>query len=347
MVSIDNFWMSASAISSIVPVMGRYSQCMAEQFCDVGRGITLCYESFGDPSDPTALLIMGLGTQMIGWQEDFCEGLASRGFHVVRFDNRDIGHSTHVRGRSPTIPQLLLRNKRAAVYTLADMADDTAGLLKKLELVPAHVIGVSMGGMIAQTLASRYPQMVRSLVSMMSNTGRFVSGQPALRIYPLFLRRIPLGRHASAQERDTFIAAADRLFATIGSTGIPRDPAEIRALAGRSYDRDHDPRGTGRQLAAIIASGDRTKELRRITAPTLVIHGTADPLVAPSGGRATARTIPGARFMGIKGMGHDLPRAVWPLLIDAIAEHAARADGRPQRGLPQQARPTSVSGLPG
>jgi pimeloyl-ACP methyl ester carboxylesterase len=318
---------------------------MPEQFCDVGRGITLSYETFGDPSDPTALLIMGLGTQMIGWHEDFCEDLARRGFHVVRFDNRDIGHSTHVQGRAPTIPQLLLRNKRAASYTLADMAEDTARLLSKLELAPAHVIGVSMGGMIAQTLAARYPQMVRSLVSIMSNTGRFASGQPALRIYPLFLRRIPLGRHASAQERATFIAAADRLFATIGSTGIERNPEEIRELAGRSYDRDHDPNGTGRHLAAIIASGDRTKELQRIDAPTLVIHGTADPLVAPSGGKATARAIPRARFMSIKGMGHDLPRVIWPTLIDAIAEHAAQADG--QGRLSQQARSTPVTGLLG
>src|SRR5450631_2446298 len=144
---------------------------MSEQFCDVGGGITLCYETFGDPSDPTALLIMGLGTQMIAWQEDFCLELAARGLHVVRFDNRDIGRSTHVVGRPPTIPQLLTRSSRAARYTLAAMADDTAGLLERLELAPAHVIGASMGGMIAQTLASHHPRAVRSLVSIMSNTG--------------------------------------------------------------------------------------------------------------------------------------------------------------------------------
>ncbi len=252
-----------------------------------------------------------------------------------------------MRGRPPTIPQLLLRNKRAAVYTLADMAEDTARLLSELELASAHVIGASMGGMIAQTLAARYPQKVRSLVSIMSNTGRFRTGQPALRIYPLFLRRVPLGRHASAPERAAFVAAADRLFATIGSTGIERDPEEIPELAGRSYDRDHDPAGTGRQLAAIIASGNRTKELRRIDAPTLVIHGTADPLVAHSGGRATARAIPGARLMSIEGMGHDLPRAIWTRLIDAIAEHGAQAEGHSQRHPSQQARPTPVSGLLG
>lgn len=293
---------------------------MAEQFCDVGRGITLCYETFGDPSDPTALLIMGLGTQMVAWQEPFCEQLASRGLHVVRFDNRDIGRSTHVSGPPPTIPQLLLRSKRAAQYTLADMAEDAASLLDELELSPAHVIGASMGGMIAQTLAARHPAKVRSLVSIMSTTGSRLSGQPALRLYPVFLSRPPVGR-------DGFIAHLERVFAAIGSTGVPQDPEDIRAIAATSYDRDHDPAGPGRQLAAIIASGDRTAELRRITAPTLVIHGSADRLVAPSGGRATARAIPGARLISIQGMGHDMPRAIWPRMINAIAEHAAKADG--------------------
>src|SRR5882672_3174050 len=160
---------------------------MDERFCDVGRGITLCYETFGEPSNPTALLIMGLGTQMVAWNEDFCRALAARGFYVVRFDNRDVGRSTHVQGAPPTIRQLLTRSRRAAHYTLADMADDTAGLLSELELAPAHVIGASMGGMIAQTLAARDPQSVRSLVSIMSNTGSRVWGQPSLRSYAVLL----------------------------------------------------------------------------------------------------------------------------------------------------------------
>ncbi len=320
---------------------------MPEQFCDVGRGITLCYETFGDASDPTALLIMGLGTQMVAWQEDFCLQLAGRGFHVVRFDNRDIGRSTHLRGTPPTIPQLLVRSKRPASYTLADMAEDTSGLLRELELEPAHVIGASMGGMIAQALAARHPRQVRSLVSMMSNTGRLRAGQPTARIYPLFLRNVVRGRHAGAVERDAFVASAERVFATIGSTGIARDPNDIRELAALSYDRDHDPHGTSRQLAAVIASGDRTWELHGINAPTLVIHGTADPLVAYSGGVATARAIPGAELMGIEGMGHDMPRAVWPRLIDAIAAHAARADCLTERHLSQQAQPTPTPGLLG
>jgi len=293
-----------------------------EQFCDVGRGITLCYETFGDPSDPTALLVMGLGTQMIAWQEEFCAGLSERGLHVVRFDNRDIGRSTHVRGRPPTVAQLLARSRRAASYTLGDMADDAYGLLRELELEPAHVIGASMGGMIAQTLAARYPQAVRSLTSIMSSTGSLRSGQPSLRVYPIFLRRAPRGR-------EEFVEHMLRVFRTIGSSELPRNVEDMRELAGRSYDRDHDPAGPGRQLAAIIAAGDRTPEVRTIRAPTLVIHGSADPLVAPSGGRATARAIRGARLLTIDGMGHDLPRVAWPRLIDAIAAHAdaAEADG--------------------
>jgi pimeloyl-ACP methyl ester carboxylesterase len=313
---------------------------MNEQFCDVGDGITLCYETFGDASNPTALLIMGLGTQMIAWHEDFCLRLADRGFHVVRFDNRDIGRSTHLQGPPPTIRQLLLRSKGAAHYKLSDMAEDAAGLLRELDLSPAHVIGASMGGMIAQTLAARHPKRVRSLTSIMSNTGALTNGQPSLRLYPFFLRRRPVGL-------DEYIAHFGRLFAAIGSTGLPRDPAEIRELAGISYERDHDIAGPGRQLAAILASGDRTRELKRITAPTLVIHGSADPLVHPSGGRATARAIKGAKLVNVEGMGHDMPRAIWPDMLQAIAENAARAGGPPDRHPPLRASRAPLSGLSG
>lgn len=313
---------------------------MDEQFCDVGRGITLCYETFGMRSDPTALLIMGLGTQMVAWHEDFCRELAAQGLHVVRFDNRDIGRSTHVQGAPPTIGQLLLRSRRAARYTLADMADDASGLLRELDLAPAHVIGASMGGMIAQTLAARHPDQVRSLTSIMSNTGALTNGQPALRLYPFFLRRRPAGL-------DEYVAHFARMFAAIGSTGLPRDPDLIRELAGVSYERDHDVSGPGRQLAAIIASGDRTRELRRIGAPTLVVHGTADPLVSPSGGRATARAIKGAKLMNVGGMGHDMPRAIWSRLIDAIVGNAARAGGPPGHHPPLLASRSPLAGLSG
>ena len=290
------------------------SPIVSEQFCDVGRGITLCYETFGDPADSPALLVMGLGTQMIAWHEDFCRELASRGLYVVRFDNRDIGRSTHLTGAPPTIAQLLTRSRRAARYSLVDMAEDGASLLERLGLAPAHVIGASMGGMIAQTMAARHPGSVRTLVSIMSNTGSLLSGQPSLRAYSTFLRVAP-------REREAYIEHMVGVFRLIGSPGELRDADEIRALIGESYDRDHDREGPGRQLAAIIAASNRTRELRRITAPTLVIHGTADKLVGFSGGRATAHAIPGARLLPVDGMGHDLPRPLWRELIDAISEH--------------------------
>jgi pimeloyl-ACP methyl ester carboxylesterase len=292
---------------------------VSEQFCDVGGGITLCYETFGDPSDPTALLIMGLGTQMVAWQDDFCGQLAAKGLYVVRFDNRDVGRSTHLQGPPPSLVELLRYSGSAARYTLADMAQDASGLLNELELSPAHVIGASQGGMIAQTLTARHPNQVRSLVSMMSSTGGRWVGRPALSSYPIFLRKTP-------REREAFIEHAARMFAKVGSRGIPQDIEGTRRIAALSFDRELDRTGTGRQLAAIIASGDRTAELERITAPTLVIHGTADTLVSPSGGRATARAIAGAKLMTIEGMGHDLPRVLWPRLIDAFATHAAEAD---------------------
>jgi len=311
---------------------------MAEEFCDVGRGITLCYETFGEPSDPAALLVMGLGTQMIAWQDDFCAQLAARDLHVVRFDNRDIGRSTHVAAPPPTTAQLLTRSKRAATYSLADMADDTAGLLARLELAPAHVIGASMGGMIAQTLAARHREQVRSLVSIMSATGSRRSGQPTLRALGMLLSRPRPGR-------DAYIERTEAVFRRIGSPGYPRDEEQLRAMAAASYDRGYDPSGPGRQLAAIIASGDRTAELRTIAAPTLVIHGAADPLIAPSGGRATASAIPGARLLSIPGMGHDMPRALWPQLLDAIAAHAHAADHGNDPS--PQTPPASIPGLRG
>ena len=295
---------------------------MAEQFIRVSDEIELCYETFGDPADPTALLIMGLATQMIAWPDEFCEQLAGRGFHVVRFDNRDAGRSTHVKGRPPKVRELLVRSKKPAHYRLSDMADDAAGLLRELDLAPAHVIGASMGGMIAQTLAARHPELVLSLTSIMSNTGSVLTGRPGFAIYPLFLQRPSKGRDAA-------IERVMKVFETIGSRGLEKDLDLIRDMAERSYDRDHDPAAPGRQLAAIIASGNRTKEIRRIKAPTLVIHGDEDKMVGLSGGRATARAIPGAKLLKIKGMGHDLPRPAWPQIIDAIVATTQRAAPRP------------------
>jgi pimeloyl-ACP methyl ester carboxylesterase len=291
---------------------------MPEQFCDVGRGVTLCYETFGEPADPTALLVMGLGVQMIGWREDFCAELARRGFHVVRFDNRDAGHSTHFPGRPPSVGQLLRRSFAPEQYTLSDMAEDTAGLLRELELGPAHVIGASMGGMIGQMLATEHPDQVTSLTSIMSTTGSRLKGQPALALYRFLLKRAP-------SERDAYIDHTTTVFRAIGSPGFEFNEDDIRDLAARSYDRDDDRNATGRQLAAILASGNRTSALRRISAPTLVVHGADDRLVSPSGGRATAKAIPGAQLMLVDGMGHDLPRKLWPRLIDAIEKHARSA----------------------
>jgi pimeloyl-ACP methyl ester carboxylesterase len=256
---------------------------------------------------------------MLGWHEDFCTDLAGRGFHVIRYDNRDIGRSTILSSAPvPTLGQILRRDRRAASYSLAEMAADGVGLLDHLEIERAHLVGVSMGGMIAQTIAARRPERVLSLTSIMSSTGSRWRGQPALRTYRQFLRPV-------STDRATYIAQTAALFNIIGSPGFERDDDDLRSLLGAMYDRGHDPGSVTRQLAAILASGDRTAELRHITAPTLVIHGTADKLVAPSGGRATARAIPGARLLMIEGMGHDLPRGAWPQLIDAIVENTRRA----------------------
>jgi pimeloyl-ACP methyl ester carboxylesterase len=291
---------------------------MAEQFAQVGE-IEICFETFGSPEDPALLLVMGLGTQMVAWPEAFCRQLADRGFFVIRYDNRDIGRSTHLRGlRPPTIRQLLLRDRSAAKYSLADMAADGIGLLDRLGIERAHVAGASMGGMIAQTMAARHPDRVLSLASIMSNTGHIWKGTPGLRIYPVFLRR-------PAPNREGAVESFVSVFRLIGSPGFPFDEAETRKAAELSYDRGYNPAGSGRQLAAIIAAGDRTAELRGITAPTVVIHGTKDKMVRPSGGRATAAAIPGSRLVEIEGMGHDLPRGAWDRMVDAIVANARRA----------------------
>jgi pimeloyl-ACP methyl ester carboxylesterase len=295
---------------------------MAEQFCTLANGHEVCYETFGDPGDPALLLMMGLATQMLGWHEDFCAALADRGFFVIRYDNRDVGRSQVIEGKAPTTLQLLRRDKRAAIYSLEDMATDAVGLLDHLGIRQAHIMGASMGGMIAQTMAARYPERVLSLVSMMSNTGARWSGQPSPRLYPVLLKDPP-------RDREGYQRHAVWVFSKIGSPGFERDDEDLRRIAGLSFDRGINPAGTARQLAAIIHSGDRTPLLRTITAPTLVIHGAKDRLVPASGGRATAKAIPGARLLIIQGMGHDIPRAAWPTMLDAIEQNAARAGRAP------------------
>jgi pimeloyl-ACP methyl ester carboxylesterase len=297
---------------------------MAEELAKVGE-IEICFETFGSRGDPALLLVMGLGTQMVAWPEDFCRRLAGRGYFVIRFDNRDVGRSTHMRGRAPTIRQLLLRDRRAARYSLADMAADAIGVLDHLGIERAHVAGASMGGMIAQTMAARHPDRVLSLASIMSNTGHRWKGTPGLRIYPTFMR-------SPGRTREGAVESTVSVFKLIGSPGFPFDEDATRRTAGLSYDRGYNPAGTSRQLAAILTAGDRTSELRGITAPTVVIHGTNDRMVRPSGGRATAAAIPGAQLVTIAGMGHDLPRGAWDRMIDAIVANAQRA-GTSERSI--------------
>jgi pimeloyl-ACP methyl ester carboxylesterase len=286
------------------------------------NGIEIAYQEVGDPDGDPLLLVMGLGTQMLGWDEEFCELLADRGFRVVRFDNRDIGHSTMLEGAGvPKRADLFLGRRATAPYLLSDMAADTIGLMDRLEIESAHVVGASMGGMIGQTLAIEHAGRVRSLVSIMSTTGSRRVGTPTLKAFGIMLAKAPRGR-------DAYIERIVKTFEVVGSPSYPMDEPRFRELAGRMYDRSHNPKGVLRQMHAITASGDRTRALRKLRLPVTVIHGTRDPLVRPSGGRATARAIPNARRRIVEGMGHDLPRALWPIFADEIADNAARAGRR-------------------
>ncbi|MFL5817965.1 MAG: alpha/beta fold hydrolase [Conexibacter sp.] len=290
-----------------------------ERLLDVGRGIELCCEAFGNPADPPLVLVMGLGMQMVHWPLPLIAQLVERGLYVVRFDNRDRGRSTHVQIAPPTPARLLTRRFGADQYTLEDMALDTVGLLDALELESVHLVGVSMGGMIAQTVAATRPKRVRSLTSIMSTTGSRRAGQPKPHIYPQLLKPAP-------RERDGYVEHMLALLTAIGAPGDALDTPDMRAYLAGTHDRDPDVRGTGRQLAAILASGNRTRRLEAIMAPTLVIHGEDDPLISASGGRATAKAIPGARLMLVPNMGHGLPERLWPRLVDAVVEHVMDAE---------------------
>lgn len=312
---------------------------MSEQFCCVG-GVELCYETFGDPADTALLLVMGLGFQMVAWPDEFCKGLVARGFHVIRFDNRDCGRSTHLTDSPPpTLRELATRRIRRPAYTLEDMARDAAGLLDHLEIERAHVVGASMGGMIAQALAAQSPQRVLSLVSIMSNTGSRLNGQPSVRLWRHLLTQPPA-------ERERYVEHTVSLFGLVGSPGYETNETVLRDMLGLTFDRGMSADGFARQLGAIFASGRRVRALRRITAPTLVVHGLADRLVAPSGGRATARVIRGAHLLLLDGMGHDLPRELWPLLIDAI-DHNAERCRTPTRSPSRSVRPRRARGPTG
>jgi pimeloyl-ACP methyl ester carboxylesterase len=292
---------------------------LSEERLAPSNGIEISYQEVGDPDGEPLILVMGLATQMIAWDDDFCSMLADRGFRVVRFDNRDIGHSTKLDGAHvPDRLDLLLRRRETAAYRLSDMAADTVGLMDHLGIDSAHVTGISMGGMIGQTIAIGHPDRIRSLVSMCSTTGNRWVGQPTFKVFAHMLADAP-------RDRDAFIKRIQRTYALIGSPAYPTDQERLLRVAEGSWDRGHNPRGVLRQLHAIIASGDRTAALHKLNLPVTAIHGTRDALIRQSGGRATARAIPGARLHLVEGMGHDLPRELWPLFTDEIAGTAEQA----------------------
>lgn len=290
-----------------------------EAIVGVGRGIELCYDEFGDPECPAVVLIAGLGQQKHTWPTEFAVTLAERGYRVIRFDNRDVGRSTHADFPPPRPLAVLRGGDHQRQYHLGDMAMDTVGLLDALGCRDAHLVGVSMGGMIAQTVAAHHPGRVRTLTSIMSTTGERRIGRPA---------RSTWWRMATAKRPRSRAAATDaavKTFRHIGSHGFPFDEAWVRDKAGTAWDRDPTSAGVARQLAGIFASGDRTAALRQIDVPTLVIHGDRDRMVHPSGGAATARAIAGARLETIVGMGHDLPFGAWGRIHDLITDHLDRS----------------------
>jgi pimeloyl-ACP methyl ester carboxylesterase len=287
------------------------------------NGIDICYEIFGDADADPMLLIMGLGGQMIHWEDDFCRQLAARGFRVIRFDNRDIGYSTKFSGGKPVTPLELLKMRFlnipvAAPYKLRDMAEDAIGLMDTLQIKSAHLVGISMGGMIAQEIAISFPQRVRSLISMMSTTGNPKVPPPTREAAVMLMGPRPTTKEA-------YIARFAKTWKTLRAGHFPEEEALDRSRAERTFERGLNPAGGARQLRAILASGNRKQRLGSVTAPTLVIHGTVDPLVRPEGGKDTAASIPGARLLMIEGMGHALPIRMWPQIIDAISGFAHEA----------------------
>ena len=288
------------------------------------NGIEIEYETFGKKSDPALLLIMGLGAQLTLWPESLCEGLASHGFHVVRYDNRDVGLSTDfdkwgVPNIMDAFMKLMKGEKVATPYLLDDLANDAVGLLDALDIDRAHMVGASMGGMIAQVLAAKYPQRTRSLVSIMSTSGR---------------RGLPMGKPEavamlSAQpegpSREQLVAHGMKLRTVIGSPGFPSDPAELRALVERNIDRRYYPAGAARQYLAVMASGDRVDLLKTVKVPTLVLHGVDDPLLPVDGGKDVASLVPGAKIETFPGWGHDIPKEMVPKLVESISKFCRAA----------------------
>ena len=298
------------------------------------NGIEIAYDDRGCRNDSAILLIMGLATQMIAWPEPFCDGLAARGFRVVRFDNRDVGLSTKFEAAPPIdlgaiLQQVMAGKKINPPYDLTDMAADTVGLMDRLEIDKAHVVGASMGGMIAQIVAAKYPNRVRSLVSIMSSSGAPGLPQGKPEAMTAIMQTRPDG-----SDRELAIQHGMGVYRAIGSPGFPTPDNELRAKVAAAFDRSYYPAGTGRQFAAIVASGSRVEMLKKLSVPTLVLHGADDPLVPVEAGRHTAAQIPGSTLTIVPGMGHDLATGLIPILVEAIATHCRVAD--------QQAGPATV-----
>jgi pimeloyl-ACP methyl ester carboxylesterase len=291
-----------------------------ELFAPVSDGIELCYRTYGDPADEPMLLLMGLASPLIWWDQALCSMLVRRGYFVITPDNRDVGRSTQVAGR--VTRRMLARAFSGlpvrAPYSMSDMANDAFGLLDHLGIERAHVVGVSMGGMIAQTMAIEQPARVRSLSSIMSTTGKRSVGWQSPRLFPALLRPLRPGRAAYAE-------SGVAMWRLIGSPGYPHSDQATRQLAYETFDRGICPSGTLRQMMAVLTQPDRSQRLRGVRIPTLVVHGLADKMVHVSGGRATAAAIAGAELLLVDGMGHDLPPELFPTLVDAIHRTTLRA----------------------
>lgn len=288
--------------------------------------IDIVYERIGDPDAPPVLLIQGLAAQLTGWPDGFCAALVERGLQVIWFDNRDAGRSSHISNApTPDLPAVLGGDLSTVSYTLSDMAADTAGLLDALGIDSAHLVGASMGGAIAQTVAIEHPERVRSLTSMMSTTGDMTVGQAK----PETLKALFGG--GPVRTRQEFIDQQVRAVSVVGSPGFPADHDKVAARAALAYDRGYDPIAVARQAIASVASGDRTELLRHLDLPALVIHGLDDAMCDVSGGRATAAAIPQAKLVLIEGMGHNLPAELWSKIADHIAGIVRIGEGRSRR----------------
>jgi pimeloyl-ACP methyl ester carboxylesterase len=288
----------------------------------VSDGVSIAYETFGEPGDPPVLLVMGFGAQLIAWHEDFCSMLAGRGRYVIRYDNRDCGLSSRFDDHPVDVGRLIAAVSRGDIpaaramipYSLQDLADDGLGLLTALGIEQAHIVGSSMGGMIAQVMAISHPDRVLTLTSMMSSTGEPAYGRSTPAAQQALFDPRPSDREGYIATSERELTWSSRRYANLGA---------IRKLAAQSYDRGYYPAGAGRQLGAMLLAGSRADALRALNVPTLVIHGLDDTLIDPSGGRRTAELVPGAELLLIADMGHDRPRELWDDLCDALEAHTA------------------------